>query len=84
MTYTQGVIHNVSSTGEFASKNFKNSISCGTPDISVIFTTLSCLKVQSSGHSSAQNPKSGTSTAATVVDEPYKKTKDKKVCTNLE
>ena len=52
MTYTHGVIHNVSSTGEFA--------------------TLSCLKVQSSGHSSAQNPKSGTSTAATVVDETHR------------
>jgi hypothetical protein len=78
MTYTQGVIDIVSSTGEFASKNFINSISCGTPDISVIFKTLSCLNVQSLGHSFAQNSKFGASTEATAVDEPYIKTIDEK------
>lgn len=71
ITYTQGVILIISSTGEFPSKNFINSNSCGTPDISVIFTVLRFLKVQSKRPFLSQNSKSGASSAANVFEEPY-------------
>lgn len=78
ITYTQGVILIISSTGEFASKNLMNSISCGTPDISVIFTILSFSKVQPLGHSLIQKSKSGASIATNVFEEPYMAIKDEK------
>lgn len=72
MTYTQGLIVSFSSTGDRRSKNFMNSISCGTLDMSVIFTILSfsnvhCVRLSSNSHMS----KSGASTATKAFEDPY-------------
>lgn len=75
-TYTPGKMLITSSTGEFVSTNLRNSISCGTPDISDTFTVLSRSNVQSLGHSFSQKSKSGASNAADVFDEPYAIRKD--------
>ena len=69
VTNTQGVILMISSTGDFLNKNLMNSISCGSPDISVIFTTLSLWNVQSEAPSFSQKSKSGDSTD--VKEDPY-------------
>ena len=68
--YTLGVMLIILSTGEFPSRNLMNSISCGTPDISVIFTVFSSLNVQSVGHSFPPKSKSEASVAADVFEEP--------------
>lgn len=75
-TYTPGKMLITSSTGEFASRNLRNSISCGKPDISDIFTILSCSSVRSVGQSFSQKSKSGASNAADVFDEPYEIIRD--------
>lgn len=67
---TQGMILNVSSTGEERSKYLINSISCGQPPISDNFTFLSLLSVESERHSFSQKSKSGVSTATGMFDEP--------------
>lgn len=69
--YAHSVMLMVSSTGDFFNKNLMNSISCGTPDISVIFTTLRLPNAQSEGHCFSQKSKSDPSIAAKVFEEPY-------------
>uniref|UniRef100_A0A7C9DXG1 Uncharacterized protein n=1 Tax=Opuntia streptacantha TaxID=393608 RepID=A0A7C9DXG1_OPUST len=73
VTYMQGAIHIFSKAGEFPSKNLINSISCGTPYMSVIVTIFSRLNVQSEGHSFSQKYKVGVSRATTVFCKPYEK-----------
>ncbi|PON47695.1 hypothetical protein TorRG33x02_322500 [Trema orientale] len=70
-TYTQGAILIVSSTGDLLSKNLTNSISCGTPDISVIFTSLSFLNVHFERLCFSQRSKSGASSATRAFEDPY-------------
>ena len=70
-TYIQGAILNFSRTGEFPNKIFINSISWGTPLISVIFTIFKRLNLQSEGHSVSQKSKFDTSWATFAFDEPY-------------
>lgn len=60
----------VSSAGEQPSKYLINSISCGTPLISVNFTFLSWLSVESKGCNFSQKSKSGVSVATGMFDEP--------------
>ena len=70
MSNTQGMILNVSSTGERQSKYLINSISCGQPPISDNFTVLSLLSAESETHPFSQKSKSGASTATGMFDEP--------------
>lgn len=70
-TYIPGKMLITSSTGEFLSKNLRNSISCGTPDKSEIFTILSLFSVQPVGQSVSQKFKSVASDAAIAFDELY-------------
>jgi len=74
VTYMQGAIHIFSKAGEFPSKNLINSISCGTPYISVIVTVFSRLNWQSEGHSASQKYELGVSRVTIVFCEPYGET----------
>ncbi|WVZ12111.1 hypothetical protein V8G54_016641 [Vigna mungo] len=70
MSNTQGMILNVSSTGERQSKYLINSSSCGQPPISDNFTVLSLLSAESERHPFSQKSKSGASAAMGMFDEP--------------
>lgn len=72
MAYTEGVMLIISRIGEFSSKNLINLISCGRPEMSVIFTVLRHLNAQSKGHSFSQKSKLSTSGDTDVFEEPCK------------
>lgn len=75
-TYIPGKMLITSRAGEFLSKNLRNSISCGTPDKSEIFTVLSLFNVQPVGQSVSQKFKSEASNAVIAFDELYMSKRD--------